>query len=1012
MKRKVLFLFLCAVGTAFGQFNESAPWMAELRKKSNPTARSQDQLYSFDEINEAFLRYWEGKDIRARGSGFNPFMRWQNYWQYQVNERGYLPSSSEIWNAYQNKASSAEATNPTANWTSIGPFAPGIYSGQLPGTGRINAVAVDPNDPNRWYAGAPAGGIWRSDDAGSTWTNLFDNFLQIGVSGIAIDPNDSNTIYIATGDDDAADSYSIGVFKTTDGGATWTPTGLGPAETTVSALMNEITIDPTNSNILWLGTNTGLFKSIDEGASWDLKLNGNITDFKLKPGTSETVYAVSNSAYYKSTNGEDFSEITDILPTSSGRRVLGVSSADPEVVYILTANIGSQGFGYQGFYKSTDGGETFTESPNTTNLMESNQAWFDLALEVSPTNANEVFMGCLNVWKSLNGGDSWIRLNQWFSNNPSYTHADIHTLKFFDDKLFCGSDGGLYVSENNGISFTDHTAGMAIGQIYRLSVSKQNAARMINGLQDNGGQVLDGGQWNNYHGGDGMDNAIDPTNPDILYGLVQFGSLLNISTNSGQSVGLVQSPSGGSVLGNWITPLAISSTGELFVGYDAVYKLNGNSWEQLSETIGVNSIEDLEVDPNDPQVIYAAESNGVYRSSDGGNTFTAFFFADPSSIISDMAINGTDGSAVYITTSNRVGISQYEQLQNPRGVFKIPVNPDGSAGLESDLTLNLPADQAYFSIVHQARHSDNPIYVGTNLGIYRLDDGLSEWEEYFTNFPSVAVSDLEVNLDDELIIASTYGRGVWQSPIPIQVPDNDLRMVVLSPPNDAVSCGSVIPEILVENNGLNTITNVDISYNIDGGPDQQFSEAVNLTSGETTLIPLPQLDLTPPAIASLQVTASIANDAYSDNNTLTQKIFFSDSGTADTINTFETTGEELLAFNEVGSGSLWERGEPTGTILNQVSSGTQAYATNLSGNHTNATIAVLLTDCYDFTTILAPVLRFNMAYDLEINFDIVYVQYSIDNGTTWQVLGSVNSQPNWYNSDRTNASSGSDDDCQ
>ena len=1020
MSRKLTLVVLFFSAITSAQYIESAPWMEELEKTRSTTSKNIKQSYTLYEISDAFDRYWANKDPKIKGSGYKPFKRWENFWKYQVDKNGYLPSPQTMWNAWKNKSNlTAKVINPTSNWTSIGPASHGTFGGRLPGQGRVNSVAVDPNNEDIWYVGAPAGGIWKSTDAGSSWVNLFDDFPQIGVSGIAIVPNpnpnlNSTTIYITTGDDDAADSYSIGVFKSLNGGTSWQETGLNPANTNVNTLMNEIVVDPVNSNVVWVATNSGLYKSTNGGDSWSLKRGGNVKDFKLKPGDNNTIYAVTNSAYYKSTNGEDFTQITDILPTSSGRLVLGVSPDNPEVVYILSAETGPS-FAYQGLYKSTDSGETFVESINSTDILESNQAWFDLALEVSPTNANELYVGCLNIWKSSNGGTSFTRLNQWFSNTPAYTHADIHTLKFFGDKLFCGSDGGIYVSENGGVSFQDYTVnGISIAQFYRLSVAKDDGSKMVGGLQDNSGFIRNNNTWNVYTGGDGMDYEIDPSNSNISYGFVQFGDPLFISSDSGQSIGTVNAPTG--IQGNWITPLAVSSEGDVYAGYDGVYKLEGNSWVKQSQNIGTSEpnethpqMEDLEIDPTNPMVMYAAEGNIVYRSADGGANFTAFNIFD--SEISDMAVNSTDGSYIYVTTSNRVGIPQGSQ-QSARGIFRVAVNANGDAGPEENITLNIPTDQAFFAIAHQGRHTDNPIYVGTSLGVYRLDDSLTEWEDYFTNLPSVVVSDLEISLDDELITASTYGRGVWQSPIPIQVPDNDVRLVAISPEANAVLCGEIIPQLEIENNGLNAISSVDITYSVNGGADQNLNSPVNLNSGESTTINLPSLNIASPGLSNLNVTVTVANDAFLDNNSLTNNFFVNAFGFGDDINTFETANESLVSYNENGAGSVWEKGIPSGTLLNQAASGTQVYATNLAGNHPDGTKGILLSNCYELSNILAPVLKFKMAYDLEINFDIVYVQYSTDSGTTWNVLGNINSQPNWYTSDRTNANSGTDDDCQ
>ena len=1042
MNRIFVFCCLMAVGLLYPQADPNAPSLQDENGASPIISNTPGERVNLFEFQDRVQAYWKGRDVTQKGSGYKPMKRWEHFWSYLADPQGNLPTSRQLWDSWESKQNlSGKDPNPVADWNSIGPTDLSAFSGRLPGTGRLNAVAVDPNNSNIWYAGAPAGGIWKSTNAGGSWTNLFDEFPQIGVSGIAIDPNNSNIVYIATGDDDAADSYSVGVFKSTNGGQTWNETGLNLSNTNENSLMNEIVIDPTDSSIIWVGTSNGLFKSTDSGASFNRVRAGYISDFKLKPGDPNTVYAVSNAhiggggnsaIFYKTTNGEDFVEMeteSSVLPSSAGRVVLGVTPANPNFLYVLAANTSGQNFTYQGLYRSENSGAKFVESPNTTNIMESSQAWFDLALEVSPTDANELYMGCLNIWKSTNKGNSWFKLNEWFINDESYTHADIHTLKFYNGTLFTGTDGGIYTSDNEGSTFSDKTNGMAIGQFYKLTVSSKDATKMIGGLQDNGGQILNQGNWNNYHGGDGMDNVIDPNNDNIVYGFTQNGGSLNISSDSGQSIGSVGRPRDGNgnlISGNWITPLAIGSDGSVYSGFDGVYKLVGNSWEKISTnnfggTEQGDVLEDLIVDPTNPEILYAAEGTFVYRSDDGGATFSAFFNADYA--VSDIAVDTDDGSAIYVITSFRVGIRQSTQLNNTeRKVWKVPVLPNGDAGREIDYTFDLPEDQALFAIEHQGRHTDNPVYVGTNLGVYRIDDAIiaaaeanattPEWEPYFEGLPSTAVSDLEITLDDEVITASTYGRGVWQSPIPVQTPDADVRLLSLSPPNGAVLCGSFIPEITIENNGINTINTVQIEYSINGGNPASIDRTVNLQSEQSASLELPEVTIAQIGEAQIRVNVTVDGDAFADNNEITHIFYINAPEVANEINDFEGPQTGLLSFNEGDDGQLWEKGVPSGSVLNQAASGSEVYGTNLDGNHPDGVKAYLYTKCYDLTETLAPVLRFQMAYDLEPDFDVVYVQYSTDEGSTWSVLGSVNSQPNWYISDRTNESSGAADDCQ
>ncbi len=248
-------------------------------------------------------------------------------------------------------------------------------------------------------------------------------------------------------------------------------------------------------------------------------------------------------------------------------------------------------------------------------------------------------------------------------------------------------------------------------------------------------------------------------------------------------------------------------------------------------------------------------------------------------------------------------------------------------------------------------------------------------------------------------------------PIPIEVPTDDIQLNSMTPGQNEILCSQVIPEISVENKGTNPITEITVNYTIEGGVSANYTWTGTLASKATRTITLPAIAATP-GKNKLKTIISISNDSYSDNNKLSSDFYINGIVNARIINTFEFDTDALITFNEGGGAPLWERGIPTGTKLNTVASGTQAYGTNLDGDHPNNTKAFLISKCYQFSSITSPILKFKMAYELENNWDIVYVEYSINSGSTWNVLGTKNSLPKWYNSDRTNATSGAANDCQ
>lgn len=988
MIKNYLILSLLCSFLGFSQYNPAAPWM-----KNITTSRASEA--TIDEQVEAFEMYWSTHDRNVRGSGFKPFMRWEYHWRNYENEQGYVMSSNEFWNAWREKNQvkanrNATMSLPTSNWQPVGPFSHTNTGSWSSGQGRVNIVHVDPNNSNVLYLGSPAGGIWKSTNNGANWTPLTDELPQIGVSGIAIDYSDSNVIYIATGDKDAGDSYSVGVYKSIDGGLSWNPTGTMGSSNPSRA--GDLIIHPTNNQILWCATNDGIYKTINAGATWTQVQAGKFAqgNIRLKANDPSIVFAVSNNKFFRSLNsGDSFAPVTIGLPGNSNRLLLDVTPANPDYIYVLSSN--SSG-GMQGIYRSTNGGSTFTktssnESTLTGDVFESPQSYYDLALAVSSTNENEIYTGCLNVWKSINGGASVSRINSW--SNPtgaSYTHADIHYLGFHGTRLFAGTDGGIYVSENNGANFTDLTAGAQISQFYKIAVSKQSASNMVGGLQDNGGHAYSDGQWKNYYGADGMDTAIDPSNPNKYYGFIQMGNNLYISGSAGNDLtSSVGSPGG--IDGNWVTPLRVNAAGNVFAGYNDLYKLNGGTWvKQNTNPIGSGNLELISIDPSNDNIMYVANGSGLYKSTNLGVTFSNIYNAPAS--ISSIEVHSSNSNIVYLTTQGSSG--------------QVLKSIDGGATFTS-FSSGLP-NIGKNIIIHQGRNTEDPLYLGTTLGVYYRDDSMSSWQPFDANLPNVSVTDLEINLEDSKLIAATYGRGIWQTDIPIQVPATDLKFLSIQNPSEAINCGSQIaPQVMVKNNGLSSISAVTVNYTIDTAP---FNYVWNGTilSGQSELITLPGVTLSR-GVHTLTMNITTMNDAYADNNSGSINFYSNDSGTVGVTNTFTNPADALISYSENGSGE-WVRGVRAISSGGLNSAGNTVYTTNLTGNYPDMTKSYLVSQCYNLSAVTNPQISFAMKFDLEQNWDVTYVQYSTDFGANWNVLGTMG--VNWYNSNRTSATAGND----
>ena len=978
MKKIILILiFIIAVNSYSQGSQNQAPWMQgkDLKNKAKTTLK---------EISKKAETYFKTIDRNKKGSGLKPFERWNYHWSFYTKEDGTIAPAKDLWTAWdiKNNKNKTQTITDQSNWLALGPFnSSNTYSSsslKSSGQGRVNVIAVDPSDSNIYYLGAPAGGIWKSTDTGINWTPLTDYLPQIGVSGIAIHPTNSNIIYIATGDDDAGDSYSVGVWKSIDAGSTWSSTGFMDNPNS----MNDIYITPNNTEIILVATSNGVYKSTDGGVNWQIKLTGNIIDLKMKPNDPKVWYAVSNDVFYRSEDGGDnFSTIDLPSLTDSGRLTMDVTISNNNYVYVVSSKTSNA---FNGVYKSIDSGISFIKTNETKDIFQSSQAWYDLALTVSDVDPDIVYVGVLDIWKSTNGGNNFSKLTTWYKpDTDSYTHADIHFLRFIDGKFFAGTDGGIYVSTNEGVDFTDLSENLSISQFYRISVSSQNSSIVAGGLQDNGGFSYNGKKWTNYHGGDGMEGVIDPTNENTQYGFTQYGGSLNRTSNKGASLSLqIDAPSGetgtNDAGGEWVTPMASDSKGKIFAGYSQLYKLANSSWNKVSDhNFGGDDIDCVEIDPTNDNIIYVSQAKGLYKSIDAGVTFIKLSYNGQK--INSMEISNSDSNVLWIVTNNLVYKSVNIKDDNPTFGF---------------VRTNLPSETK-LSIASHQRGDDNTVYLGTALGVYYINDNTLGWQVFDNNLPNVAVRDLEINEEDSKLYAGTYGRGIFVSDIPRTLPLNDVRLISIDSPK-GINCDTTIsPIVTIKNQGQNTLNSITFNYNLDNNSSDSYSWNGTLNSNELTEVNIPTIN-TSFGKHVINIESIILNDAYSNNNSYSTSFYVNNSKNNPLIiNSFENSEDELLI--ETTNSIMWELGTPSKLLISSAATGTNAYVTKLTGNYPDGTTGYIYTNCYDLSTIASPKMAFKMAFDIELNWDYLVVEYSINRGKSWDILGTAN-DANWYNS--------------
>lgn len=751
------------------------PWM-----KNIPQNKLEKGEYNFYDIQKAFHEYWSKVDVtnpeNIRGAGYKPFRRWETFMAPRVYPHGNLNLPTEIlWKENEKKQNYRKAKeDQVADWTAMGPFEVPLIGSRRRGNGRVNCIAFHPTNEDIMYVGAPAGGIWRTTDAGETWKCLTHDLLSLGVSAIVINHEDPNIIYIATGDGDATDTYSIGILKSTDGGDTWNPTGFA-LNTTQNVQMRRMVMHPTDPKTMWVTTSKGVVKTTDGFENFTIAKTGNFKDIAIKPSDPTVLYATDFKNYggasiYKSTDGGDTwaASVSGITTSNVLRTAIAVSANDPEVVYALCAKTDN---GLQGIYKSTDSGASWTKTyTGSVNLLSHkvaggnlSQGFYDLAIDACPTDANTVVIGGIIVWKSTDGGVNWEASSAAYSPDilsVPYAHADVHEIHFSPfGKLYAGNDGGLYRSPDKGDTWEDITDGLAITQIARMSTSATNPGLNIIGTQDNGTLRLKDGVWSAIMGGDGMECIIDYTNANTMYASIYNGDIRK-STSGGSFFYSLSIPETGE--GAWITPYLMDPTDHntLYVGISKVYKSTdaGKNWSTISPTLAGQTwyaLTSLTVAPSNTNYIYAAKSNNQIWVTKTGGGLTS---SDWTSISS-----GISGAITYICVSPTNPEKAWVSVSGYSSTNKVFMTEDAGATWTNYSTgiPNVPVN----CVVAQKDSPKEILYAGTDLGVYYRDNTMTEWKPYSEGLPNVVVRELDFQYETGRLRAGTYGRGLWETPM-------------------------------------------------------------------------------------------------------------------------------------------------------------------------------------------------------------------------------------------------------
>jgi len=755
--------------------------IASCNHSSKPQKESDEENEKYDGPAERMRQEFEAtKDPRL---GRVPRERYMTALQKTVDSRLSGVMAVSAYGSWTERGPNSDVVGPSNGNTRPNS---GITSG------RMRSILVDANDAtgNTVFVGGVDGGIWKTTDitaSPATWTLVNDFFANMAVTSICQNPSTTNTMYFSTGEW----CYNVdavagdGIFKSTDGGASWSQLG----STTGTNFENCSKIICDNSGNVYVTTRTGVYRSTNGGTSWTTITPSGLSTSRFSDIEISTTGRLHVSAGQFSTCGYRYTDIpatvtsatwtspTSGYPSSSVRIELGCSG---NTLFALPSNVSNQ---VPTVYKSTDGGANWaTTTGSPTSGWAGGQAWYNLGISVDPADPDIVVVGGLESYRSTDGGANWTQLANWVGTSGQYVHADIHFIKIYgtgSQRLLFGSDGGIFFSSNAGTTIRDRNAGLRLKQFYSCAIHPSTTNYFLAGAQDNGSHQLTSpglGGSVEVTGGDGAFVHIDQDEPLYQYTSYVFNQY-RVSTNGGVSwvsrnlnasqgqfinptdfddaANIMYCANSAGTYRRWTNPHTGSTSASV-----AITGLDGNSVTavKVSPYTADRIYLGTEDDVNNTRICIVDNASTIASGSAGTNISTGL----PTNVSTSCIEVGTNDNNLVLTFSNY-------------GVNNIWVTTNGGTSW-TNIDGNLPDMPVRWALFKPGDNTKMIIATETGVWFTDLINGASTVWVSSPTFPLVRATMLQYRSSDQMILASTHGRGLWTQPIYSILPLNNFML--------------------------------------------------------------------------------------------------------------------------------------------------------------------------------------------------------------------------------------------